>query len=89
MNWTLITLVVLCIALAGHFFSQKMLMKRGSESEDRKPFIKRLVMNGIMLAVVAVLALIIAERTYKPFGILMLVEAGVCIFFAFKLKKQG
>ena len=88
MNWSLVSLIVLCIALAGHYVSQKMILARGWKADDTKPYIKRLIMNGIMLIVVAIAALIVAEQPYGLLGILLFFEAAVCFAFARKLSRR-
>ena len=88
MNWPLISLIVLCIALAGHYISQKMLLARGWKADDTKPYIKRLIINGSMIIVVAIAALIVADHPYGLFGILLFFEAAVCFAFARKLSRK-
>jgi hypothetical protein len=88
MNWPLISLIILCIALAGHYLSQKLLLARGWQAEDPKPFIKRLIINGCMIVVVAIAALVVADYPYGLFGILLFFEAAVCFAFARKLSRR-
>lgn len=88
MNWTLISLIILCIALAGHYISQKMLLARGWQADDTKPYIKRLIINGSLIIVVAIAALVIAEPPYGLLGILLFIEAAVCFAFARKLSRK-
>lgn len=88
MNWPLILLIVLCFALAGHYLSQKMLLARGWKAEDTRPYIKRLIMNGCLLIVVAIAALVVGEPPYGLFGILLFFEAAVCFAFARKLSRK-
>lgn len=83
-----IMLILLCIALAGHYVSQKLLLAKGWKADDPKPFIKRLSVNGAILMVVAVAALVIAAKPYGLFGILLFIEGAVCIAFARKLGKK-
>ena len=85
---TIIFLAVLAFALTGHYFSQKLLLAKGWKAEDPKPQIKRLLMNGGTLLVVAVAALVIAEKPFGLFGILIFIEAAVCFAFARKLSKK-
>ena len=88
MNWPLISLIVLCFALAGHYLSQKLLLARGWKAEDAKPYIKRLTINGSLIIVVAIAALVVADYPYGLFGILLFIEAAVCFAFARKLSKK-
>ncbi len=88
MNWPLTSLIVLCIALTGHYFSQKMLLARGWKADDTKPYIRRFIINGVMLIVVSIAALSVAERPYGLFGILLFFEAAVCFAFARKLSRK-
>lgn len=88
MNWPLISLIVMCVALAGHYVSQKMILARGWKADDPKPYVKRLITNGILLIVVAIAALIVAERPYGLIGILLFFEAAVCFAFARKLSRK-
>jgi len=87
-NWPLISLIVICVALAGHYLSQKLLLARGWKAEDTKPYIKRLVMNGIMLIVVSIAAIFAADEPYRLLGILLFFEAAVCFAFARKLSRK-
>lgn len=87
-NWPLVYLIVLCVALAGHYVSQKMLLARGWKAEDTKPYIKRFIMNGGLLMVIAIIALTKAVPPYGLFGILFFFEAAVCFAFARKLSKK-
>ena len=89
MNLKLISLIVLSIALTGHFFSQKMLLNKGMESGDPKSFAKRLMMNGILLLVIAVVAFFRMDASLKMFSLLIIFEAVVCFFFSIKLIKRS
>lgn len=88
MNWELISLIVLCAVLAAHYLSQKMLLARGWKAENTKPYIRRLIINGAMLIVVAIAALVVAEKPYGLFGILVFFESAVCFAFARKLSRK-
>jgi hypothetical protein len=88
MDWELISLIILCVVLAGHYLTQKMLLARGWKAENTKPYIKRLVMNGAMLIIVAIAALVVAEKPYGLFGILVFFESAVCFAFARKLSRK-
>ncbi len=90
MNQTtsIIILVVLALALAAHYASQKLLLAKGWKAEDPRPQIKRLLLNGGMLMVVAVAALVAAEKPYGLLGILIFIEAAVCFAFARKLSRK-
>jgi hypothetical protein len=85
---TVIMLTVLGVALIGHYASQKLLLKRGWEAEDPKPFIKRLSMNGGALFVLAIVALATATFPFGLMGILLFIEAAVCMAFAKKLRNK-
>ena len=82
-------LAVLCIALALHYVSQKMLFKKGLESDNPKNYTSRFLINGAGLIVVALAAVVAAPPPTNLFGLLILVEGAVCIGFAIKLKKAG
>lgn len=88
MNWPMISLIVLCFALAGHYISQKLLLARGWKAEDTRPYIIRLITNGTLIIAVAIAALIIADYPYGLFGILLFIEAAVCFAFARKLSRK-
>ena len=88
MNWPLISLIVLCSALAGHYLSQKLLLARGWKAEDPKPYLRRLITNGCLIIVVAIAALVVADYPYGLFGILLFIEAAVCFAFARKLGRR-
>ncbi len=88
MNWPLISLIVLCVALAGHYLSQKLLLARGWQADDTRPYIRRLIVNGCMIIVVAVAALVVADYPYGLFGILLFFESAVCFAFARKLSRK-
>lgn len=88
MDWPLISLIVLCVALAGHYLSQKLLLARGWKAEDSKPYIKRLTVNGSLIIIVAIAALVVADYPYGLFGILLFIEAAVCFAFARKLSRK-
>ena len=88
MDKTTILLIVLCVALAGHYVSQKLLLAKGWKEADPKPQIKRLMINGTTLIVFSVLALVAAEHPYGLFGILLFIEGAVCFAFARKLRKK-
>jgi len=85
---SLILLIVLCFALAGHYLSQKLLLSKGWKADDPKPQIKRLMLNGVVLMMVAVAAVLIADKPYGLFGILLFIEGAVCFAFARKLTKR-
>lgn len=81
--------IILAVALTAHFFSQRLLLNKGMESENPKPIMKRLAMNGIILAVVAAYAMIQgAKSQYRLPGLLILFEAAACMAFALKLSKR-
>ena len=81
-------LILLSIMLAGHYVSQKLLLKKGWESEEPKRYVNRLMINGAVLIVLAVAALIAAEPPYGLFGILVFIEGAVCVTFGRKLSKK-
>ena len=84
----MISLIILSIALAGHYLSQKLLLAKGWKAEDTKPYVRRLTLNGSLIIVVAVAALVIADYPYGLFGILLFIEAAVCFAFARKLSRR-
>ena len=88
MNWPLLSIIILSIALAGHYLSQKLLLAKGWKAEDTKPYIRRLTVNGSLLIAVAVAALVVADHPYGLFGILLFIEAAVCFAFARKLSRR-
>jgi hypothetical protein len=81
-------LVILCIALAGHYVSQKMLLKKGWESDTPKRYVNRLMLNGAVLIVIAVAALLMADHPYGLFGILLFIEGAVSVTFGRKLSRK-
>ncbi|MBT8042090.1 MAG: hypothetical protein HKP10_07355 [Kiritimatiellales bacterium] len=84
-----VMLGILCVALAGHYVSQKILLKKGWEAADPKPFINRLMINGAILIIIAIAALLIARKPYGMFGILLFIEGAVCVTFGRKLSRKG
>ena len=88
MTKTTILLAVLCIALALHYVSQKVLLKKGWESDDPKKYVNRFMINGAGLIVVAVAALVAAKPPFGLFGILIFIEGAVCVTFGRKLSKK-
>ncbi len=88
MNWSLVSLIVICVALAGHYLSQKLLLAKGWEADDQNPYIKRLITNGSLLIIVAIAALVVADPPYGLIGILLFIEAAVCFAFARKLSRK-
>ncbi|MBN2704654.1 MAG: hypothetical protein JXR23_10635 [Pontiellaceae bacterium] len=80
---------ILVMALTAHFFFQRLLLAKGMASENPKPIIQRLFINGIGLAMLAVFALLQETRSqYGMLGLLILFEAGVCTCFALTLLKR-
>jgi hypothetical protein len=79
---------ILCFALAGHYVSQKMLLKKGWEADDPKPYVNRLMINGALLIIVAIAALLAAQKPYGLFGILLFIEGAACVGFGRKLNKK-
>ncbi|MDZ8119194.1 hypothetical protein [Pontiella agarivorans] len=88
MSKTTLLLIVLCVALAIHYVSQKTLLKKGWEAENPKPYINRFMINGAGLIVIAIAALIAAKPPYGLFGILIFIEGAVCVTFGRKLSKK-
>ena len=88
MSKATLLLIVLCIALAFHYVAQKMLLKKGWDAEDPKPYINRFMINGAGLIVIAIAALAAAEPPYGLFGILVFIEGAVCVTFGRKLSKK-
>ncbi|MBN2161805.1 MAG: hypothetical protein JXR25_13220 [Pontiellaceae bacterium] len=83
-----VMLIIVCFALAMHYMSQKLLLAKGWKSDDAKPYIRRLIINGGLIIVVAVVSLIIADSPYGLIGILLFIEGAVCLAFARKLSKK-
>ncbi len=90
MNQTtsIILLAVLVVALLGHYLSQKVLLAKGWTAIDATPQIKRLSINGGVLFVISLVALTMAEFPYGLIGILLFIEAAVCVAFAKKLRNK-
>jgi hypothetical protein len=86
--YSAIVLVVLVVALIGHYLSQKSLLAKGWLAVDPQPQIKRLGANGAVLFVVAIVALMTADFPIGLIGILLFIEAAVCVAFARKLRNK-
>jgi hypothetical protein len=84
----IIMLVVLGVALVGHYLSQKTLLAKGWLAVDASPQIKRLSINGGVLFVISIVALTTATFPYGLVGILLFIEAAVCLAFAKKLRNK-
>ena len=84
----IILLIALCVALAFHYVAQKLLLKKGWEAENPKPYINRLMINGAGLIVIGAAALIMATQPFGLFGILVFIEGAVCVTFGRKLIKR-
>ncbi len=83
-----IMLIVLCVALAGHYVSQRLLLQKGFTAENPKPIINRLMINGAVLIIIAIAALMTAEKPYGLFGILLFIEGAVSVTFGRKLSRK-
>jgi len=83
-----VMLIILAVALAGHYIGQKLLLAKGWQAEDPAPQIKRLMINGVALMILAVVCLLVAEKPYGMMGILLFIESAVCFAFARKLRKK-
>ncbi|WP_372845616.1 hypothetical protein [Pontiella sp.] len=88
MNNPILILAVLCVALAIHYVSQKQLLAKGWKSDDAKPIINRLLINGTTLLVFSIFAFIAKRYPYGLFGILIFIEGAVCFAFARKLSRK-
>ncbi len=88
MNPITLISVILALALAGHYTSQKLLLAKGWKADDPKPQIKRLQLNGGALMIAAMAALIVADYPYGLIGILLFIESSVSFAFARKLSKK-
>lgn len=86
--YTSVLFIVLAVALIGHYLSQKSLLAKGWLAVDPQPQIKRLGINGAVLFVVAIVALTTAEFPFGLVGILIFIEAAVCVAFARKLRNK-
>lgn len=85
----LIVLIVLSVILTLHYFSQRLLLAKGLKAENPKSYIKRFVMNGVVLVIFSAIILIQAANSpYRLLGLFFLFEAGVCIASAVKLSKK-
>ncbi len=84
----IVVLIVLCISLAGHYVSQKMLLARGWKAENADPYIRRLMMNGGVLFITGIAALMVADKPFGLFGILLFIEGAVCVAFGRKLSRK-
>ena len=87
-GYSAVMLVVLVAALIGHYLTQKSLLAKGWLAVDPQPQIKRLGLNGAVLFVVALVALMTADFPYGLVGILLFIEAAVCVAFARKLRNK-
>ena len=81
-------LILLCLALAVHYVSQKTLLKKGWAAENPKPYINRFMINGAGLIIVGIAALVAAKPPIGLFGILVFIEGAVCVTFGRKLSKK-
>ncbi len=81
-------LLVLFIALIGHYITQKSLLAKGWLADDPSPQIKRLSINAGILFIIALAALMAAAFPYGLIGILLFIEAAVCTAFAKKLRNK-
>ena len=90
MNHTAIAIMftVLVIALVVHYLSQKALLAKGWLAVDAAPQVKRLKLNGAVLFMVSVVALTTATFPYGLAGILIFIEAAVCVAFGRKLSNK-
>lgn len=88
MSSATLMLVGLALLLFGHYLRQKSLLAKGWVADDPKPHIKLLSLNGWMLLVLAVAALIVADWPFGLVGILLFIEAAVCFAFAKKLRNR-
>ena len=86
---TILMLIVLVVAIIGHYLSQKALLAKGWREMDPGPIIKRLLINGTVLFIIALVALTSAEFPYGLVGILLFIEGAVCVAFAKKLRNKG
>jgi hypothetical protein len=87
-GYSAVMLAVLVAALIGHYLTQKSLLAKGWLAIDPQPQIKRLGLNGAVLCVVALVALMTADFPYGLVGILLFIEAAVCVAFARKLRNK-
>lgn len=83
-----VMLGILCVALAGHYVSQRILLRKGFEAENPKPIINRLMINGAILIIIAIISLLIARPPYGLFGILLFIEGAVSVTFGRKLSRK-
>lgn len=83
-----VILIVLCAALAVHYVAQKQLLAKGRADTDPRPQINRLLANGFTLIVLSIFTFIAYRLPYGLFGVLLLIEGGICLLFARKLKRK-
>ena len=88
MSKATLLLIVLCLTLGLHYVSQKVLLKKGWESDDPKKYINRFMINGAGLIIIAIAALVTAKPPFGLFGILVFIEGAVCVTFGRKLSKK-
>ena len=90
MNQTsaILLLIGLSIVLIGHYVRQKSLLAKGWEADNTAPYIRLLIINGGLLMVFSIMALITYDWPYGLMGILLFIEASVCFAFAKKLRNK-
>ena len=86
MNTLLIITTILI--LLGHHLTQKKILKISIHKENPKNEINRLIFNGIILMVLAIISLMYYVSPYGLIGILIFIESSVSFSFAYKLIKK-
>ncbi len=88
MNTNLIT-ITLIFLLAAHYITQKKLLRSGLNTTPCNPHINRLLLNGTLLMIPAIWAVMLHRHPYGIWGGLLFIESTVCLSFARKLIKKG
>ena len=88
MNKEMVLLIVLSVALTGHYFSQRLLFVKGQKTDNRKPYIRRMIINAVTLIIVAGLVLLRLQHPLNLISALLFFEAVACLFFSWKLSRK-
>ena len=82
-------LIGLIFFLVGHYITQKKLLQSGLKDEKPIAQLKRLLLSGFLLMVLAVWAVMRHEPPYGIWGSLLFIESAVSLSFARKLIKKA
>lgn len=88
MNTSFVTLA-LTLLLAAHYITQKKLLRSGLNTTPCTAQTNRLLLNGILLMIPAIWAVMLHRHPYGIWGGLLFIESTVCLSFARKLIKKG